>query len=131
MHNAVAEVWFSSLLNELDNVANKPTWLVEFCSQVKSSLDANWIDGITSSFCNFYLTDTERLKVFIQLAGVVQSKIFHELQDKNILKRDGFQASSILLHQELAMLMALLSSPEKVPAIACIYSLQKKEWLPA
>jgi hypothetical protein len=114
IHNAVAEVWFCLLVVALRSEANSPAWLYAMTEELEQALEADWIDGVTSSIFDTHLVSTDRVKLFLPRARSTTEELLLKASENRSVSIGRFNASSSFLIPEMQMVNTLLFRPEEV-----------------
>ena len=64
IHNAVAEVWFSCLIDNPEIKNSHQIWVNKISHEIEMALDAQWVDGIVMGLFDLHLNASKRVDFF-------------------------------------------------------------------
>ena len=127
IHNAVAEVWFSSFAEHVALRTRPESWLLSLRKDVTEALMARWIDGVTMTTFDSYLIDDARIAVFSTVLLAVNQHLSAEADRASTVCVGEFCASRDFLRPEISMLANLFLSPDQVLAPPHVF-VRDKGW---
>jgi hypothetical protein len=114
IHNAVAEVWFSSFVRTANRVTEIPVWLQLMLNEITPALEHNWVDGIAMHVFDDHIDSPQRVEDFLSLLLTTNAELLKVAGVQRIVSVDKFDAASEFLIPEIQMIEVLFRQPEQL-----------------
>lgn len=114
IHNAVAEVWFSSLVRTASRATEISGWLQLMLDEIRPALEHSWVDGIVMRVFDDHISSPQRVEYFLPFLLATNTELLEAAKVQRIVSVDKFDAVSEFLIPEVQMIEVMFRQPEEM-----------------
>lgn len=114
IHNAVAEVWFSSFVRTASRATEIPAWLQHMLNEIRPALEHSWVDGIAMRVFDDHISSPQRVEYFLPFLLATNAELLEAAKVQRIVSVDKFDAASEFLTPDIQMIEVMFRQPEEM-----------------